>query len=199
MLEEWVDEAGNAKVDKNGKYTNYATTQDKKFGDALKNSGAEGEKQFNALTTSSTKITVNFHNTGDENSLYEGLMTPKEVGLSKEGKETLKSANIDIYLGTIEGHNKEVKSKSTEKFNQDHSAMSDKALDNFKIIKDNNMSPFQQAVSVFGHEIGHTEKNNFKMRRDIQTGKFKQTENINPEVVPDNIMSKILTEMLNKN
>ncbi len=180
MLEEWVDESGNAKVDSKGNYTKFATKQDKEFGDALKNSGEEGAKAFEHLTKSQAQITVEFHNErtggvdGDIVLLgYTDIGTVDDGYILENGNAVLQKAKIDVYVATCNDYASAVKNGEKPVSSSDTSY--DKATKD--LVKNENVTGFDLAVAVFGHEIGHTKNRNVHQRHIERKG--GSTDNIN--------------------
>jgi len=66
--------------------------------------------------------------------------------------------------------------------------------ENIKTIKDNKLSIFQMAVGVFGHEIGHTNKNNAS--QIVKENAGDNSEGIyGSEFVPQRIQGRILKDL----
>ncbi len=192
--DEWVDENGNAKVDKKGNYTKFATAQDKKFGDALKNSGEAGAKAFEHLTTSSAKITVDFHNepTGgvDGNIVslgYTDIGSQDNGYTLKNGNAELQEAKIDVYVDTNNQYVDAVKSGeiTTSKLNTSYQ---NQTID---LIKNNNVTGFDMSVAVFGHEIGHTKNYNVYQQHIEKKGGSIGNSNSNYEQLGSELSPQI--------
>ncbi len=195
----WLNQDGQKVVDeKTGEYTEYATEQDKQFGDALKNSGAEGQKQFDALVKSPTEITVTFHEDKEGESFFIGLVTPTKTSVDKKtGKETLVAADLEIWIGRAQKLYNEINSKSMDQVRAAYSGDSETMFKNYGIIKDNKLSFMDYLTSVFGHEIKHTDQKNFTQMRAEQKGEYTPTEKINKEIGPENVQQRILIDLSN--
>jgi len=83
-----------------GAYTKYASTKDKKFGNALRASGGRGKSRFNYLVNSKTKTVVSFSN--------ETKVTPQlgyqlgETSSTKEGTNFHYDENKNIVVDKAE-------------------------------------------------------------------------------------------------
>jgi uncharacterized protein RhaS with RHS repeats len=191
QVDDWRNKNGELVYDaKKQEYTKNATAQDKKFGEALRNSGAEGQKQFDALTQSEAKIKVDFKDGKSSLPGQQGFTTIEKYSTDSEGNVTLKEASIDIYLGTInETHDIIMSSDNpTEQF----SAMEQQEK-NINTIKDNSLTSFDMAVATFGHEIGHTNNTNVKTR--LQEEAKQNTNGNDSEFTPQRIEGRILNEL----
>ena len=195
----WLNTDGNKVVDeKTGEYTKYATAQDKAFGDGLKKSGAKGVEQFNELVTSKTKTTVEFHQE-DSGTGYGYLFGYTSFGDNNEGYSVdsngnvdVKSAKIDIYIGTSERFFDDIKCGTADLTNA-----SDYQKKDAEIIKDNkNVTPMDHAISTFGHEIDHLPPTNVKQSIQDRT-KYKDFKH-SAELTPHITGNKIFTDISNK-
>ena len=180
---EWVDADGNLVYDPSienddgtrGGFTKYATDEDKKFGNGLKNSGEKGLEKFNQLVNSELPTTVNF---SEEKSTFAfGETDPIE-----ENGEVL-GFKITVFKGSSE----EAVNEPDDVLNSDEAS----------IVKENNLSADDFTISVFGHEIDHATVKNVKLKRkENQTGKINPR--FNSETIPNKTGKEILKNIANK-
>ncbi|WP_298140001.1 DUF6443 domain-containing protein [Flavobacterium sp.] len=192
MLEEWVDENGNAKVDKNGNYTEFATAQDKKFGDALRNSGDTGASLFNYLVSEDTHdIEINFTPTDSTEGgfYYFGQTENKDKDGGKTGK-IVKSV-IQIYMGTAETFVSDVMNNTIIPGTND--TPQDKK--DIKTIKDNNLSATDVIAATIGHELRHTTDENQQLMNRENANPSTYNQNNNSETIPEKTKSQILIDI----
>lgn len=180
-----VDPDGNAPVDwrnKNGKlvydakkgvYTKYATAQEKKYGNMLRNSGKIGAEKFNKLVNGKHKTYVEFHSEKEPFTLghTESKLNAK--------RDKLIESTIDIYMGSVE----EVK--------ETPSLLPSKK--DAQIILENDLSVDDIVTAVFGHEIDHDTAPN-KIQRDKEAKNGGSSGKFNSELVPGWTQTKILKE-----
>jgi len=162
---DWVDKDGH-KVYDNGKYTQYATKEQKALGNALQQTET-GKKQFDKLVNSDTKIQVNIvtekqDRTGEQVGDYHLGHTDANVEETKEdGKTTdvkVTSAVINIYSSEAQTmHDDE------QKLDKDGNQLGlpDPANPKADLVP---VSPKLSATDIMaaglGHEIEHTTKEN---------------------------------------
>jgi RHS repeat-associated protein len=162
---DWVDKDGH-KVYDNGKYTQYATKDQKALGNALQQTET-GKKQFDKLVNSDTKIQVNIvtekqDRTGEQVGDYHLGHTDDNVEETKEdGKTTdvkVTSAVINIYSSEAQTmHDDE------QKLDKDGNQLGlpDPANPKADLAP---VSPKLSATDIMaaglGHEIEHTTKEN---------------------------------------
>lgn len=180
---EWVDANGNQKYDPSienadgtkGSYTQYATDQDKAFGNGLRNSGITSASKFNQLVTSEYPTTVVF---SDAVNGLAGITNPV---LDKNGE--LVGFEIIIYT------------KTSERIIENHDPMKDGVHSvDANLIDEGNITPFEYSISTFGHEIDHANKDNHdKIQTEEKTGVINKEDN--SETVPTNTGRKILEEI----
>ena len=177
---------------KKQEYTKYATAQDKKFGDALRNSGAEGAKQFDALTKSEAKIKVDFQEGTGVLPTQMGHTEINSFGKDDKGSVFLKEATIEIYLGSVSITKDMI--MSGEMNSKDYQ-LNGLRQDGVDIIKNNDVSEFEMAVSTFGHEIGHTDQSNVatKVAADERGG--KEEPGLDTELLPTKTGNTILRDL----
>jgi RHS repeat-associated protein len=162
---DWVDKDGH-KVYENGKYTQYATKEQKALGKALQQTET-GKKQFDKLVNSDAKIQVNIvtekkDRTGQQEGDYHLGHTDAKVDETKEDGKVIDlkvtSAVINIY-------------KSEAQAMHDDEAKLDKTGDQLGLPDPANpkadRAPVSPKLSVtdimaagLGHEIEHTTKEN---------------------------------------
>ena len=193
QADDWRNKDGKLVYDaKKQEYTKNATAQDKKFGEALRNSGPDGKKQFDALTKSDAKIKVDFMNQG---GWAEGVMGELKIDkfTVNDGNVKVTEATLEVYLGEVnEMHDKIMSGEVLDKKFDPTKTQ----LDNYDVIKSNNLSKFDMAVAVFGHEIAHSDNKNAQVRL-IEEGRMegKNLNGVNSEVIPQKTENKILREI----
>ncbi|TRW21460.1 RHS repeat-associated core domain-containing protein [Flavobacterium zepuense] len=178
-----------------GAYTKYASAEDKKMGDGLRNSGETGAAQFNKLVKSDTKITVLFggSNNSEEfgNTLGFTDFEPSDYSEKSDGSAVLTKAAISIYtdgIGEFVGNVMSGKEKID--------GYSARQKDSLKTIKDNNMSAFSVAIAIFGHEIEHAaDPANQKIRGNENRG--TPLKGLDSEVMPRKVENTILHDLAN--
>jgi uncharacterized protein RhaS with RHS repeats len=194
QADDWRNKNGELVYDaKKQEYTKNATAQDKKFGEALRNSGDEGQKQFDALTQSEAKIKVDFK---EGKSSIPGQLGFTEITDSEkmsDGSVVVKEATIDVFMGTIKEIHKQIMESDspTELF-----SISDKQKESVTTIKEKNLSPFEIAVGTFGHEIGHTNNKNAELQHKESKG--KNFGKYGSEFLPQIIDNRILNDLAKK-
>ncbi|UOX34448.1 hypothetical protein LXD69_02810 [Flavobacterium sediminilitoris] len=191
QADDWRNKNGELVYDtKKQEYTKNATAQDKKFGDALRNSGDEGQKQFDALTQSEAKIKVDFIEGKSTMTGMLGFTNITESGTDSDGNFIVKEATIDIYLGSIKEFHKAIMESDnpTEEF-----SATAKQEESINIIKNNNLTPFDMAVGTLGHEIGHTNNKNAEMMEQEKKGKSfgKYGSEFLPQIIDNRILNDI--------
>jgi len=150
---EWVDADGNIIYDPKandgkGGYTEYASNNDKRIGNLLRDSGETGQAQFDKLVNAEHPISINVEFSGvvqDKNgNLILGTTSNKfnkELGVDGSPKSVeMVSSKITIYFGSI-----------------------DKAIERNDIVEGMQASGFQSDdifTANLGHEIEHTTKEN---------------------------------------
>lgn len=187
-----------------GGYTEFASAQDKQFGNALRNSGERGSQAFDKLVNSSAKITVEFHNEETGTGMWQ--MGHTDIGTEGNGYTTqsdgsikLDKAKIDIYVDTankfVDGVNKGEVVKS-----ENGTTYQNQTID---LVKNNNLTGNNVATAIFGHEIGHTDNNNVKQQVQEINGTAKTNVNSNyqqlgSELSPQITQVKILQGIITK-
>lgn len=164
--DEWVNAEGNQvyNPDANGgkgAYTKYATKQDKKFGEGLRNSGPDGKQQFEQLVSKETQPTeVQFLQT-DATSPGLGYFfgqTTNEYKTDEKGNVVdITKSKIEVYMGTAETFIKDLNSNSLKVDTQDSTLMT---KDVETVVKNSKLTATDIIVATFGHEIGHITKQN---------------------------------------
>ena len=61
----------------------------------------------------------------------------------------------------------------------------------YKTIKDSNMSVFEMAVAVFGHEIEHATNANVRVMEQENKGNFSQDSETKPQAVAGKIIQDL--------
>ncbi|MCK8479024.1 DUF6443 domain-containing protein [Psychroserpens algicola] len=188
---EWVryDEDGNKQTiydpsvenedGTTGAYTEHATDQDKELGNNLRQSKT-GESQFQELVTSETAIVVEVNET--DKKIVDGELVGGQTvtETNSKGEEYEK---ITIYTAASEFQANDVNEITSKGYGAD--------LDGVLIYESVSADDF--TAQSFGHEIGHTTKQNRKLRK--KAGKNptrKQRKKI--EKKPSDIGNKILDE-----
>ncbi len=109
---EWVDSKGNL-IYSNGKFTEYATTSDKRLGEALQ-STKTGKAQFEKLVSSEQKTQINFSSEDVSDKKYPldfhmghtdnvtDVAQEFGPGATKDKKADVKSSIITIYTSEID-------------------------------------------------------------------------------------------------
>jgi RHS repeat-associated protein len=196
MKAEWWDETGENLIydSAKGEYTKHATAKDKLYGEALRNSGPTGEKQFKALTESSAKIKVSIQEGGERMTNERGHLVIDDFSLNPDGSVTLKEASLNVSLGSHERIHEEIMSgEYFEKY-----SLTDQQIENAETIRDNNLTPFDMGVATFGHEIEHTDNFNVKIqlleRQDIPGS----SKGFDSELIPQKTEGNILRELIPK-
>lgn len=150
---DWVDADGH-QIYKKGKYTKYATTEQKAIGNALRQTKT-GKQQFNKLVNSETKIQVNIitekqDRTGKQENEYHFGHTDTKMEETKENGKTIDlkatSAVISIY-------------KSEAQTLHDNEAKEDKKGYQVRLAGvpvSPNLSVMDIMAFALGHEIEHT-------------------------------------------
>jgi RHS repeat-associated protein len=197
MRGEWWDAKGENKIydEDTGEYTEHATEQDKKFGEALRNSGPAGEKQFKTLTESDAKIKVNIQEGGERLPNEQGHLLIDEYNVNENGTVELKEATLNVSLGANEAVHQMI--MSGEILSDNYLPTSQQSI-NYKTIKENNLTPFDMSVATFGHEIEHATNNNVRVRL-LESGELKGSlKGGDSEWLPQSVEGKILKELTNK-
>ena len=143
------------------------------------------------MTKSDAKIKVEFHE-GKGPSKEMGFTTPEKYDVTNFGQDiVLKEAKIDIYLGSIdETHSKIEKGELTSETQN----ITKQQGSNIETIKNNNLTAFDLAVGIFGHEIGHTNNTNVKSRLKEEKTKTN-SGGYDSEFNPQRIEGRILDEL----
>ncbi len=191
MLEKWVDENGNAKVDEKGNYTTFATNEDIEYGEALRNSGPDGEAQFDYLVSSKAQnIQIDFLpvDMGGENLYYMGQIY-NNFNTDKNGNVTkINSSRIEIYKNTS--------ISLVADINKGKLRTGEKIEGDYKIIKDKKLKPIDNIISIISHELGHTTKENQQMMIDEKKSTYKYDPNKdNSETIPEQNRTNILKQV----
>ena len=198
MFAEWWNQEGTHKVydEDKGEYTKYATEEDKKFGETLRNSGEEGQRQFDALTKSDAKIKVDFKDGVSSQLPGElGHLFIEKTKTDSNGKIILTEATLEIYQQGIADTHSEIMAGNLTSEKYDLTTQKEA---NIKTIKDNNLGPFDLAVAILGHEIGHTDNANVQIRVDAKKNGGKEVKNLDSEWNPQAIEGRILKELAKK-
>jgi RHS repeat-associated protein len=184
---DWRDKDGNLvyDVDK-GDYTEFATDQDKKFGENLRNSGKIGEKQFKYLTESKHQTKVIFDEEGTDPDMGPYAMGRTDVVLNDNQDEIIE-ATITIYMKA----NKEAFENPDDWFYSDE----------LRLIKQNSLGLDDIVTSTLGHEISHTTLSN-KLNSLRENDELKQPlpkhQTFNPEKAAQAVGRLILKELAKK-
>jgi RHS repeat-associated protein len=194
QADDWYNKNGQLVYDKNkGTYTKHATAQEKQFGEALRTSGPDGQRQFDALTQSDAKIKVDIKEGISTNYPgQEGFTTIEDYAQNSDGTITLKEATIEVFLGTITDNHGKIMSGEMSAKNFGITKQKDA---NVKTIKDNNLSIFEMAVAVLGHEIDHTKNKNVEARVKAEQG---VSTGLDPEFNPERVEGRILDDLAKK-
>ncbi|NHN28178.1 RHS repeat-associated core domain-containing protein, partial [Flavobacterium jejuense] len=175
-------------------YTANATAQDKKFGETLRKSGAEGQKQFDALTKSKAKVKVDFQE--GKSPILEGQLGYTDVTKSEtkeDGSVVVLEATIKVYMGEIEEMHQLIMNDDNPK---ECLSISEKQIENVHTIKENNLSVFEMAIGTFGHEIGHINNKNAELVKEEDAG--KNFGKYGSEFLPQIIENRILNDLAKK-
>jgi RHS repeat-associated protein len=147
--QEWVDAEGHPKY-ADGKYTQYASSNDKRMGDQLQKT-ATGRAQFDKLVNSPQKITININSESgivheEDGSIRGGRTVPIiQTWKDKDKKVTgaeVESAKVVLYEGSIDEILKEAQNGVKPVVGKE------------EITKD--ISFIELLAIVLGHEIEHT-------------------------------------------
>ena len=139
---DWRDKDGNLVYDvEKGDYTEFATEQDRKFGENLRNSGESGEKQFKYLTESKHQTKVIFDEDGTDPEMGPYALGRTNVVLN-ENQDEIIEATIRIYMKA----NEEAFKNPDDWFYSDE----------LRLIKENNLNLDDIITTTFGHEISLT-------------------------------------------
>jgi len=179
-----------------GAYTKYATSKDRKYGDALRNSGSRGATRFEKLVKSEAKVMVNFHE-GNDGAKLGYNFGHTDIGIEGNGYHIensgviLDKATIDIFIGTGQDFINDIKSGCEDKGNASEFQLSD-----IETIKKGNLSKEDIATGTFGHEIDHLDPNNIKQQLNENKGINKGKDN--SELTPQMTKSIILKDISKK-
>jgi thymidylate synthase ThyX len=176
-------------------YTKHATEQEKLFGEALRNSGEKGAKQFKQITECKAKIKVTIQNGGQRYPNEQGHLLIDDWRVNADGSVELLEATLNISLDSNEAVHKLIMSgEILTDYNP-----TDQQILNIKTIKENNLTPFDMAVATFGHEAEHTTNGNVRTSL-IENGLLNQPlRGGDSEKAPQRIEGEILKELSNKN
>jgi hypothetical protein len=180
---EWIDAKGNL-IYQNGKYTEFASGNDKRMGNELLKT-TKGAEQFDKLVNSSQKIQIKFDTKttllDEEGKPVAGLTVPVS-DISFDSKAKTKDANVTSAEITLfeTGLNFVMEGAKT------------KSPPDYSITKD--MSWTEVIAVILGHEIEHTTKENVNIK--INMGKKAAEEKARE--VSDIISDQILQNKNNK-
>jgi len=158
---EWVD-ANGRKIYENGKFTKYASKNDKLLGKQMKKTNT-GAAQFDKLVNSEQKITVTYdkkspiQKTEDEKIRLGNTVPVSNTEFdtkTKTSETTVTSASITLLINGID---------EAMAIAQKEGAFQ---IGNETLTKD--MKFFEVLAIVLGHEIEHTKKENVKLQNSNQ-------------------------------
>jgi len=176
-----------------GGYTKYATKNDIKFGEKLRNSGEKGASQFNYLVSDKTHdIEIQFLPvTSDKGSVgyWYGHTDNTSVKDANGNITEITKSKIEIYTGTAEEFVKDVKNNTVPKdLNLDATDLQD-----IKTVRDNNLTADDVITGTIGHELDHAKKENAQLI--INEGRRNYNPENNAETVPKQTKSQILKDI----
>ncbi len=166
---EWVDADGNLIYDPKandgkGVYTEHATNNDQRLGNALRNSGDTGATKFSTLVNSDHPIEVNLDlkNTNVVKEV-DGIKIPGKIGSTVStvdksvdfgtGEVTdviVKKSVITLSVPTAELLNTSIKDGIITASDSEYQGL----------ISSGNIGPIDIIIAALGHEIDHTLKDN---------------------------------------
>lgn len=193
--DDWRNANGDLVYDsKNQVYTSHATKTDKLYGEALRNSGEKGAKQFKTLTESKAKIKVSIQEGGQRYPNEQGHLLIDDWKLNADGTVELLEATLNVSLDSNEAvHNLIMSGEILTDY-----MPTDQQISNINTIKENNLTPFDMSVATFGHEIEHGTNENVKIRL-IEDGLLKEPlDRRDSEFKPQKVEGEILKELANK-
>lgn len=177
-----------------GDYTKYATKDDKLYGDELRYSGPTGKAQFDFLVSSESQdIQVEFLPTDTTTGGFGYFFgkTTNDVKTDENGLVTeVSNTKIQIFKGTAETYVNDI-NNGTVNPNVDKSKYQ---IEDEKTIKNNNLTAKDVITATFGHEIGHTTKNNAALSKAQEKNPSGVAD---PEMHPQKINSQILKDLAN--
>ncbi|POS00518.1 RHS repeat-associated protein, partial [Flavobacterium croceum DSM 17960] len=179
-----------------GDYTKNATAQEKSFGNALRNSGSEGQASFNYLVSEKTHdiyITFDSSNYTSNELGYNFGETKNEYKTDSKGKVTaITKSEISINTGTSDQFVKDAKNDTlVNGVSEEHEVEA-------KMVKEGNLTSKNVTVATMAHELKHTTVENQQMMNNEKYSIGTYNPNNNSETIPQQAEQKVLTDLMNK-